>query len=632
MGIKKRRSRMLVGGILGALTLLPVAAKADEVLRRAAIQIAATRLGVDMAELSVEAETNIGSVNRFKIIQKSSARVVPVNLNAQGGEIQDSAVRPHEARRRGADFRGKIEADLANRFEQLGPNETISYLIWGKAVGRPPAIDRRLDELGQAGSQIQAFKTHHKNLLRGLVESIEQRGGRILQQAENAPLLVVETTVELARTVASRPDAEAIYTHRQYKDELNVSVPAIDIPAVALLGYTGSGVKVGVVESGGIYFGHNSLADGTYCNPLATGPIGAHPTGVAGIIASSHATYKGVAPGAPALLSGNAGSYTDAAIVNCTEWAINNGARVINFSFGVDASSSMVALDRYVDYVVRNRAVTMVKSAGNRSNTCPGTDNVTSPGKGWNIITVGNYDDRGTVANADDILSSDSCFKNPTSVHGDREKPEVAAPGTSITTTYCTSSGTCTGTGSGTSFAAPHVTGCSALVMQRNSTLKYWPESVKAVLMASAVVNLEGSTRLSDKDGAGGIECDSASNVAGGVGGAESHGSYTTSSFPRTYTFAANAGQSVRVAIAWDSNTNTVLPPTTDVLNADFDLTVKAPSGAYVTGSFSWDNSYEIVEFVAPATGTYTVNVNAYRFDGSSEYLGYAYWKGVRED
>jgi hypothetical protein len=88
------------------------------------------------------------------------------------------------------------------------------------------------------------------------------------------------------------------------------------------------------------------------------------------------------------------------------------------------------------------------------------------------------------------------------------------------------------------------------------------------------------------------------------------------------------------VAIGWDSTTDSATSttaPTTDVLKADLDLVVNNPSGSYVSGSSSFDNSYEITEFTAPSTGTYSAKVNAYRFDGDYEYLGFAAWKGTRE-
>lgn len=604
-----------------------------------ASRIVSQRFRLPANQLLVVSEGKVDQISRVKVLHVPTGGIEVVNLDPTNREVPTAQVEQLLAIKRGRDFRGKSEVELADKVGRGGPVGTTTLSIWAKAPGQPPRIDRIALERGQAGPQIKAHKDFHKNSTKGLREFVESRGGKVEFQAEYAPLLIVTVPNSLAPILEQRGEVDGLYLGRQYKNELNVSVPAIDANTVWTRGNTGQGVQVAVVEGDAIYFGHSNLADGTTCNPTSgtgSSPIGDHATGVAGIIASTHATNRGVAFGGPAVLSGNATSFDDAQIIKCTEWAITNGARVINYSFGVDASSSMVALDRYVDYVVRHHAVTMVKSAGNIGGTCfsPGFY-ISSPGKGWNIITVGNYDDRGTVSNSDDVMSTGSCYQDPTSPNGDREKPEVSAPGTSITTTYCTTGPTCLAAGTGTSFSAPHVAGCSALLMQRNSALKYWPESVKAVLMASAVVNLEGSTRLSEKDGAGGIECDSADDVVRGVAGSEAHGNFVKTDFPRTFTFSATAGQTVRVVIAWDSTTD-ALPtptsaPTTDVLKADFDLTVLSPTAVVVGSSASWDNSYEIVEFTAPVTGTYSAKVSARRFDGTSEFLGFAHWKGTRE-
>src|SRR5690606_12271179 len=60
----------------------------------------------------------------------------------------------------------------------------------------------------------------------------------------------------------------------------------------------------------------------------------------------------------------------------------------------------------------------------------------------------------------------------------------------------------------------------------------------------------------------------------------------------------------------------------------DLDLRVYAPGGGFVTSSVSLNNSYEIVEFTAGATGTYQLRIDAYRFDGTSEYVAAAWWLG----
>ncbi len=605
----------------------------------AAARIAASRLQVDAGELQAVSEAKVGDYSRVKVVHPKSGRIEVVDLDAAGREAPREKVEQLLAERRRADFVGKQEKELVEKVRGRPADERTTVVVWVRTPGPPPRDDRERATAESADAARQGFREHHVKATQGLREYAQGQRWKVEYQAENAPVLVVSVPNNQLRSLEARGEVDAIYLARVYRDELNVSVPAIDAPTVWGRGFTGSGVPIAVVEGGAIYFGHDNLADGTYCNTLASSPIAGHASGVAGIIASTHATNRGTAPGAPALLSGNAQSTSDAHIMACTDWAINNGARVINYSFGIDSSSALVGLDRYVDYVVRFRAVTMTKSSGNKSFTCTGPAfNVTSPGKGWNIITVGNYDDMGTAANGNDVMNTTdpggSCFGDPASPHSDREKPEVAGPGTNITTTACTGPSTCSGGGTGTSFAAPHVAGCAALLMQRNSVLRSWPESVKAVLMASAVVNLEGSTRLSEHDGAGGIECDSADDVVSGAAGGEQHGTFVKTDFPKTYTFTATTGQTVRVVIAWDSNANAPsggTAPTTDVLNADLDLVVTGPAGAWMGGSASWENSYEIVEFTAPSSGTYTAQVNAYRFDGSSEYLGVAWWRGTRE-
>ena len=147
--------------------------------------------------------------------------------------------------------------------------------------------------------------------------------------------------------------------------------------------------------------------------------------------------------------------------------------------------------------------------------------------------------------------------------------------------------------------------------------------------MASAVINLEGDARLSEKDGAGGIECDSADDVLTVAAGVETRNTIVPTSIPVDYFFRATAGQTVRVVIAWNSSTDPASPPTTDVLATDLGLYVYNPNDVVVTGSDSFNDAYEIVEFVAPSTGIYKASILSRRFDGTSEQVGFAVWRGT---
>ena len=83
----------------------------------------------------------------------------------------------------------------------------------------------------------------------------------------------------------------------------------------------------------------------------------------------------------------------------------------------------------------------------------------------------------------------------------------------------------------------------------------------------------------------------------------------------------------IRGVVAWTSHPNSTF--TTDPLLTDIDLKLIRPSGTPATYSLSWNNSYEIVEFTADETGTWTCE--AYRFSTTPgttfEFIGMAIYR-----
>jgi subtilisin family serine protease len=281
--------------------------------------------------------------------------------------------------------------------------------------------------------------------------------------------------------------------------------------------------------------------------------------------------------------------------------------------------------DRFYDNMVINRNITIVKSAGNRA--CGRDGNVTSPGLAYNIITVGNFDDRNTVRWDDDVMNPCSSWRDPESWRKDREKPEVAAPGTNINTTTILPPWT-GNAGSGTSFAAPMVTGVAALLIQRNSDLAVWPEAIKAIIMATAVNNIEGRRRLSEYDGAGGIVANRADDVVRGVSGTWGGRSYSCGTVDPldVATMYLYGGMRTRAVIAW--NTDPSYQHYANQPSADLDLQIVSPSGGVVASSHSWDNTYEIVDFTPSISGNYKLRVKRFRCDLSPRWLGWAWRRG----
>ena len=140
--------------------------------------------------------------------------------------------------------------------------------------------------------------------------------------------------------------------------------------------------------------------------------------------------------------------------------------------------------------------------------------------------------------------------------------------------------------------------------------------------MTTAGHNIEGATRLSEIDGAGGMDIRAAFSLADQAWFGWQ--ALSSGNFPYIYSGYFYAGQTVRAAIAWDSNP--AGDYSTDPLDADLDLSVKDPSGTLVASSSSWDNSFEIIEFEATTTGLYEFTIQAVRFDGTTEYVGFTYW------
>ncbi len=447
-----------------------------------------------------------------------------------------------------------------------------------------------------------------------------------------SPAIYATLTPEAIIDVAQLPEVAMVYEDTINYPELEVARSTTFTDVVENRGITGDGVRVAQIEIGGRVATNNPFLSGTVqdANSVCNAPS-SHSTAVAGIIRSTHTTRRGIAPDVQLRAAGSCEGF-DSQLQSRSTAAANWGARAINLSWGANIGLTPGASDRFYDDMVINQFRTVVKSAGNEGGACrSGSGNVSSPGLAYNVITVGNFSDNNTLSLGDDTMSSCSSWRNPVSTHNDREKPEVAAPGTRINST--TTSSPWTGAiGSGTSFSAPVVTGIAALLMERHSSLRSWPEAVKAIIMTTALHNIEGSSRLSERDGAGGVYADWADDVAdkrttsGPLGwGAQSYSCSTQNSLD-VATMSLTAGVRTRATIVWDQN-----PSYTDYASkpsADLDLHVIDPSGNLVDTSSSWDNTYEIVEFTPANTGNYKLRVRKHRCDLTPRWLGYAWRKG----
>ncbi len=204
------------------------------------------------------------------------------------------------------------------------------------------------------------------------------------------------------------------------------------------------------------YYGNNDIMAG---EPM-------HGTHVSGIIAAERGNGKGmdgIADNVRIMMirAVPGGDEHDKDVALAIRYAVDNGAKVVNMSFGKDLSPEKKWVDDAVKYA-ESKGVLLVHAAGNDAEDVDTTDNFPCPdfkdhsGKASNWITVGASSDPAAEAGFKSYTAS---FSN----YGKKEV-DVFAPGTKIYSTL--PGGHNYGNLQGTSMAAPVVTGIAALIME----------------------------------------------------------------------------------------------------------------------------------------------------------------------
>ena len=280
--------------------------------------------------------------------------------------------------------------------------------------------------------------------------------------------------------------------------------------------YIGTGIRIGEIDvapgvaDGTHAFLLNQILGTTNLTAGTAGGLDSHATQVAGVMVSTDAVVRGVAPGAKVYSIELGGTLPNAAFFLATQ----QNVRVINASLGTDSVFTNAAdgsplrrfntlgtsvVERALDRLVSQTGVSYVQASGNegsRRSVAAGSENgtntVVQEAGAFNIIVVGSVNNA-TAGTATNVTFSSS---RGYLVDG-RSAVSIVAPGGGIImpTTPTGPNGDRVATNSGTSFAAPHVAATIARLIEAAASNQFPnapasqaqdPRVIKAALLNSA--------------------------------------------------------------------------------------------------------------------------------------------------
>lgn len=212
----------------------------------------------------------------------------------------------------------------------------------------------------------------------------------------------------------------------------------------------------------------NDLTERIYGNNDVEGPDARHGTHVAGIIAANRVNdigVKGIADNVK-IMSVRAvpnGDERDKDVANAIRYAVDNGAHIINMSFGKSFSPHKEVVDKAVKYA-ESKGVLLVHAAGNDGDDLDQESNFpnktyTSGGQAKTWLEIGASS-----------WGADQNFVGSFSNYG-KKSVDLFAPGVQI---YSTTPNDTYEDLQGTSMAAPATSGVAAIIMS------YFPELTAA--------------------------------------------------------------------------------------------------------------------------------------------------------
>ncbi len=427
------------------------------------------------------------------------------------------------------DARAKISAGLAGQLSTAAADEAVTAIV---KMREKAQVDRIQGKRTAVFSEFRrTARVSQADLLNYLSLSTVRPKVELTRSFWLDNLVLVKATKDVVAEIAARQDVEKVFENytvtlppkpertgpdrssAAQQTQLWDSIDHIGVKQVwTSYGLTGSGVRVGGLDTG-VDISHPDIAgkmitdnpaDPTYPGgwaeldangnvipgsvPHDSDEHGTHTTGT--MIGGSASGYDiGVAPDAD-LMHGlviPGGSGTFAQVVGGMEWIIDpdnnpgtdDGAQVVNMSLGgTGTHTDMVA-------PTDNMVAAGVFPSFSIGNSGPGSGTTGSPGNVPSAFGVGATDDGDVIAS---FSSRGPVTWNYPPYVGTYIKPDMSAPGVRI---YSSVPGggwewtSPSGDWSGTSMAAPHLSGTVALMLQGNPTMTV--DQIKLLLSQTAI-------------------------------------------------------------------------------------------------------------------------------------------------
>jgi hypothetical protein len=619
-----------------------------------------------------------------KAISKSSGQPFDVVLDQDNNVVALTDIEAQERVAYAARF-GKKTPQLATQLTGLSPESLVTVLLVTNSTDQHPirlAINESFPNaallVGRPTAETNQTLAEeiHLEYLRRLAEANDLLMAPIVQAIQETPGADVRSVSNLTGMITATLPVSALSNLESRQDIFGIDSGALSVtPLLAFNGETArmsrqhslglhgksplvGRIPVSVFDQGCIRFAHEAFRETD--NPTdparirdpstCTAAGNDHTTSVAGVIASAgdactdsttlcqtRRAAIGMAKEV-SLFSANFDGILDNYQATF-DWGVSRSKIMVNPTGFCTTGNKNIGWDcraySSVDYI-NDRAIdqfdrVIFASSGNADARNNDDVSVDAPAHAANVIAVGGIDtfnekvwDRAQTTIRDRV-HVDSAFLDPSTPHGDRFKPEIVAPFDWALLPRAVAGPDEWAGNLGTSFSSPVGGGIAALMMNQEPVLRYYPETVKAILAASALHHSQGSRPnawgfVDDKVGAGQVSAAQAHRI---ISNRQFATGVAKSDFERGPLVFLNQGDIVRIALSWADPVSSK-DPRNEIMEADLDLKVFFGSGL-VAQSLRYDSTLEVVEFVAPATGNYLPIADIYTMKTQFRYFGLAW-------